>query len=207
MTLYATQRKQYVCWLDQSNHRVGTQQESGSEIRNLALSRSIVTQDIWLQTVEMIRILKKQFMRQNALGYMMVRKFSFAPLEVKFNCSSHIFTPYMDVLFGVIHTRTQLENLNVSVIVTHSSVLLTSPDTPARVWHFWPYQCGVPQICLQREEQSSSLPQQYCYCHCQYNHISSGSADSKWESIINFINHRYNYLSIFQCVINDFVTN
>ena len=40
----------------------------------------------------------------------------------------------MDVLFDVIHSRTLLENL-LSVIVTHSSVLLTSPDTPARVWH------------------------------------------------------------------------
>ena len=27
VTLYTTQRKQYVCWTDQSNHRVGTQQE------------------------------------------------------------------------------------------------------------------------------------------------------------------------------------
>ena len=53
----------------------------------------------------------------------------------KSNCSSHIVTPFMDVLFGVIHSRTLLENL-LSVIVTHSSVLLTSPDTPARVWHF-----------------------------------------------------------------------
>ena len=26
MRLYTTQRKQYVCWSDQSNHRVGTQQ-------------------------------------------------------------------------------------------------------------------------------------------------------------------------------------
>ena len=46
MTLYTTQRKQYVCWSDQSNHRVGTQQESGSEIRNLALLRSFVILDI-----------------------------------------------------------------------------------------------------------------------------------------------------------------
>ena len=38
LTLYTTQWKQYVCWSDQSNHRVGTQQESGSEMRNLALS-------------------------------------------------------------------------------------------------------------------------------------------------------------------------
>ena len=38
------------------------------------------------------------------------------------NCSSHIVTPFMDVLFGVIHTRTLLGNL-MSVLVTHSSVL------------------------------------------------------------------------------------
>ena len=52
----------------------------------------------------------------------------------KFNGSSPIVTPFMDVYFGVIHSRTRLENL-LSVIVTHSSVLLTSPNTPARVWH------------------------------------------------------------------------
>ena len=30
ITLYTTQRKHYVCWSDNSNHRVGPQQESGS---------------------------------------------------------------------------------------------------------------------------------------------------------------------------------
>ena len=55
-------------------------------------------------------------------------------LRQKSNCSSHIVTPFMDVLFGIIHSRTLVENL-LSVIATHSSVLLTSPDTPARVWH------------------------------------------------------------------------
>ena len=30
MTLYTTQQKQYVCWSDRSNHRGGTQEESGS---------------------------------------------------------------------------------------------------------------------------------------------------------------------------------
>ena len=64
----------------------------------------------------------------------LVRKFSFAPIEAKSNCSSRIVTPFMDVHIGVIHSRTLLENL-LSVIVTHSSVLLTFPDTPARVWH------------------------------------------------------------------------
>ena len=42
MTLFTTQQKQYVCWFDQSNHRVGIQQESDSEM-NLALSGSFVT--------------------------------------------------------------------------------------------------------------------------------------------------------------------
>ena len=55
-------------------------------------------------------------------------------LRQKSNCSSHIVTEFMDVLFGVIHYRTLLENL-LSVIVTHSIMLLTSPDTPARLWH------------------------------------------------------------------------
>ena len=54
-------------------------------------------------------------------------------LKQKSNCSSHIATQFMDVLFGVILSRTLLESL-LSVIVTHSSVLLTSPDTQARVW-------------------------------------------------------------------------
>ena len=59
------------------------------------------------------------------------------------NCSSHIVTPFIDVLFDIIHSRTVLENL-LSVIamvivtkhiliVAHSSVLLMSPDSPARV--------------------------------------------------------------------------
>ena len=152
MTLYTTQRKQYVCWSDQSNHRVGSQPESGSEMRNLALSRNFVTLDIsWLQTVEMIRMLKKQFRRQNTVGNMLVRKFSFAPNEAKIQLfKSHCY-PFMDVHFGVIHSRTQLENL-LSVIVTHSSVLLTSPDTPARVWHLRWMQLTISMWC------SANLP-------------------------------------------------
>ena len=56
------------------------------------------------------------------------------PLRQKFNSSSHIVTRFIDVLFGVNHSRTLLESL-LSVIVTHSSVLLMSPDTPDRVLH------------------------------------------------------------------------
>ena len=51
-----------------------------------------------------------------------------------FHCSNHVVTPFMNVHFSVIHSRTLLENL-LSVIVTHSSVSLTFTDTSARVWH------------------------------------------------------------------------
>ena len=44
----------------------------------------------------------------------------------KSNCSSHIVSPFMGVLFSVIHSRTLLEN-SLSAIVTQSRVLLTSP--------------------------------------------------------------------------------
>ena len=43
-------------------------------------------------------------------------------LRQKSNCSSRIVTPFMDVHFGIIHSRTLLENL-LSFIVTHSSIL------------------------------------------------------------------------------------
>ena len=79
--------------------------------------------------------IKKQFGRQNTVGNMLERKFSFAPIEAKIQLfTSRIVTPHMDVHFGVINSRTLFENL-LSVIVTHSSVLLTSLDTPARDWH------------------------------------------------------------------------
>ena len=68
------------------------------------------------------------------MGNMLVRKFSFAPIEAKIQLFKHIVTQFIDVLFGVNHSRTLLESL-LSFIVTHSRVLLMSPDTPARVWH------------------------------------------------------------------------
>ena len=45
----------------------------------------------------------------------------------KSNCSGHIVTPFMDMLFSVIHSRVTLLESLLSVIVTHSSALLTSP--------------------------------------------------------------------------------
>ena len=60
MTLHTRQRKQYVCWSDQSNHRVGTQGESVTEIRELSFVAEFRYQGdvLIVQAVEMIRILK-----------------------------------------------------------------------------------------------------------------------------------------------------
>ena len=52
----------------------------------------------------------------------------------KSNCSSHIVTQFMDVLFDIMLTGIILENL-LSVVVTYSNDLLMSPDTPARACH------------------------------------------------------------------------
>ena len=128
-------------------HRVSSQQESGSEMRNLALSRSFVTKDIsWLQTVEMIRTLKNNLGGKMQLAICWSGSSHFHLLRQESNCSSCIVTPFMDVPFGVIHSRTLLENL-LSVIVTHSSVLLTTPDTPARVWHLRWTQLTITMWC------------------------------------------------------------
>ena len=73
------------------------------------------------------------------------------PLNIIKTLCDHIVTQFMDVLFDVIQSRTLLENL-LSVIVTHSSVLLTSPDTPARVWHLRWTQLTITMWC------SANLP-------------------------------------------------
>ena len=78
--------------------------------------------------------INKQFRRKMQLAICWSGNSHLHLLKQKSNCSGHIVTPFMDALFGVIHSRTLLESL-LSVIVTHSSVLLTSPDTPARVRH------------------------------------------------------------------------
>ena len=84
--------------------------------------------------------IKKQFRRQNAVGNVLVRKYSFAPIEAKIQ----LLKSYCYSIYGCALWRHSYQNLLkklLSAIGTHSSVLLTSPDTPARVWH-----CGVDSI-------------------------------------------------------------
>ena len=77
----------------------------------------------------------KQFRRQNAVGNMLVRKSSFAPIYGDKNSIVQVILLHnlWMTLFDVIQIQTLLKNL-LSVLVTHSNDLLMSPDTPARVW-------------------------------------------------------------------------
>ena len=95
--------------------------------------------------------IKKQFRRQNAVCNIWSGNSHLLLLKQKSNCSSYIVTQFMDVLFGVVHFRTLLESL-LSVIVTHSSVLLMSPDTPDLVWHLRSMQLTISMRC------SANLP-------------------------------------------------
>ena len=62
-------------------------------------------------------------MSQNAVGNMLARKFSFAPIEAKFQLfKSYCYPTYVCALWRHSYQNFILENL-LSVLVTHSSVL------------------------------------------------------------------------------------
>ena len=89
---FTIQRKQYVCWSDQSNHRVGTQQESGSEMSFVEEFRNL---DVMTADCLDDEDIEKQFWRQNAVGNILVRKFSFAPIGGKNPIVQVILLPYL----------------------------------------------------------------------------------------------------------------
>ena len=121
-------------------------------------------------------------------------------LRQKSNSSSHIVTSFMDVLFGVIHTRTLSENL-LSVIVTHSSVLLPSPDTPDHinvVFRKFAY------ILMSRVIASSNSIVTAIVNSDAYH--QSPLLVGEYVICIGLM-HRQNYPSICQRVMNDHVIN
>ena len=132
-------------------------------------------------------------------------------LRQKSNCSSHIVTQFMDVVIGVIQFRTLLESL-LSVIVTHSSVLLMSPDTPARVWlatnatdHINVVFCKFAYSLMSRVIAS---PNSVITAIVNSDAYHQSPLMDKWESMLLYtIDHRQNYPSICQCVMNDHVIN
>ena len=77
----------------------------------------------WLQTVEMIRILKK---RQNAVGNMLVRKFSFAPIKEK----TQLFKSYCSPIFGCVLCRHSFQDSIRKLTVSYSETLTHLINVP-----------------------------------------------------------------------------
>ena len=148
MILHTTQRKQYVCWSgQQSQGQFSTRVRLGNEelrfVEEFRYLGHIMTADCRDD-----KDIKKQFRRQNAVGNMLVRKLSFAPIEAKIQ----LFKSYCYPINGCALWRHSFQESLLSVIVTHSSVLLMSPDTPARVWHLRRMQLTISMWC------SANLP-------------------------------------------------
>ena len=66
----------------------------------------------------MIRILKKQFRRQNAVDNMLVRKFSFAPTEAKIQ----LFKSYCYPIYGCALWRHSYQNSIGKLTVSYSDI-------------------------------------------------------------------------------------
>ena len=78
--------------------------------------------------------IKKQFRMENPVGNMLVRKFSFASIEAKI----WLFISHCCPIYGCALWRHSYQNSIRKLTVSYSDKfkrLLTSPDTPARVWH------------------------------------------------------------------------
>ena len=135
--MYWSTATKTVCMLvrpQQSQGRYSTRVRLGNQELGFIQEFRYLKDISWLQTVDMLRILEKNSWGKMLLGRCWSGSSHLHLLRQISYCSSHIVTLFMDVLFGVIHSRTLLENL-LRVLVTHSCVLLTSPDTPSRVWH------------------------------------------------------------------------
>ena len=101
----------------------------------------------WLQTVETIRILKNNSGGKMQWAICWSENSHLHLLRQKSIYSSHIVTQFMDVLFGVIHFRTLLENLlHVSYSDTFRR-LINVPRYTSRVWHLRWTQLTISMWC------------------------------------------------------------
>ena len=120
----------------------------------------------------------------------------------------------MDVFFVFIHSRTQLENL-LSVTVTHSSVLLTSPRRYTSSSLAFAMNATDHNNVVFRKFSNSLMSRVIASPNSIVTAIVNSDAYHQsplmdnWESICYMyrINHRQDYPSICQCVMNDLVIN
>ena len=114
--------------------------------------------------------MKKQFMRQNSVGNMLVRKFSFAPIEAKIQ----LFKSYCYPIYGCALWHHSYQNSIRKVTISFSDTFKHLINVPRYTSSSMAFETNsndnincVLQICLQPDEQSNSLHQKYFVCHCQ----------------------------------------
>ena len=95
--------------------------------------------------------IKKQFRRQNAVGHMLVRQFSFAPIEAKIQLTKSYCYP----IYGCVLWRHSFQNSIRKLTICYSDTFKRLINVPVQLHRLessicgernWPYQCGVPQI-------------------------------------------------------------
>ena len=102
--------------------------------------------------------IKNRFRKQNAVGNMLVRKVSFAPMETKFQLFKLYCCPvYGQVLqYNLFHYF--IRKLTVSYSDTFKRFInVHKLESGICVEHKWQYQCGLLQICLWVDEQSNNF--------------------------------------------------
>ena len=103
---------------------------------------------------------------------MMVRKFSFAPIEAKIQ----LFKSYCYPIYGCALWRRSYQNSIRKLTVSFSDTFKRLINVPRYTSSSLAFATNstdhinvvFSKICLQPDEQSyNSLPQQYCVCHYQ----------------------------------------
>ena len=128
MTLYITQRKQYLCCIVPPKHSQGRRDprvrfgnEELSYVDEFRYLGHIITADCRDD-----KYVVKQFRRQNAVGNMLVRNFSFAPKEAKIQ----LFKSYCYPIYGCALWRHFYQNSIRKLTVSHSDTFKRLINVP-----------------------------------------------------------------------------
>ena len=124
--------------------------------------------------------IKKQFRRQNAVGNMLARKFSFAPIEGKIQ----LFKSYCYHIYGCALWRHSFQNSSRKLTVSYSDTFKRLVDVQRYTSSSLAYQCGVQQICQQLDEQSNSFPSSIVTAIVVRDAYHQSPLMDEWESML-----------------------
>ena len=142
---------------------------------------------------------------------MLVWKFSFAPIETKIKLFKSQCYPIYGCAFRRHSFQNSIRKFTVSYRDTFKCLINVPRDTSSSLAfamnatdHIHVVFCKFAYSLMSRV--INLFPQQYCHCHFQQRCISLVSTDDKCEvCYMNRIDHRQDYPSICQCVMNDLV--